>query len=58
MSTKVADMTVEELRATIREVIEEILVEADMLSDEFAADLKARMNAPDWVEAETVWGKR
>ncbi len=58
MSTKVADMTVEELRATIREVIEEVLVEEEMLSDEFAADLKARMDAPDWIEAETVWGKR
>ena len=58
MSTKVADMTVDELRATIREVIEEVLDEEEMLSDEFAKELKTRMESPEWVNAEDVWGKR
>ncbi len=58
MSTKVADLTLEELRKIIREMIVEVLEEEEeILTDEFAAELKARMESPDWVDAEEVWGK-
>ncbi len=55
MSHRVADMTVEELRETIRDVVQEDLDEDEILTDEFAAELEERFKSPDLVDAETVW---
>ncbi len=58
MSTKVADMTVDELRRTIREVVEEVINQETKLNPDFATELEARLASQDLVTNEEVWAKR
>ena len=55
MSTKISDLTVDELREIIRDVIEEYFDPDGELRPDFAAELKRRIKSEDWVEHEKVW---
>ena len=57
MITKVSDMTVEELRRTIREVVAEVLDEESELNPEFTVELEARIASEDFITHEEVWNK-
>ena len=58
MTTKVSDMTVEELRRTIREVVEEVLDEESEFNPEFAGELESRIASEDYITHEEVWNKQ
>ncbi len=57
MITKVSDMTVEELRRTIHEVVAEVLDEESELNPEYAAELESRIASEDFITHEEVWNK-
>ena len=50
-------MTVEELRRTIRKVVEEVLYEESRLNPEFAVELEARIASEDFITHKEVWNK-
>ncbi|MBM3327718.1 MAG: hypothetical protein FJY65_12265 [Calditrichaeota bacterium] len=56
MSTKVADMTIEELTAVIRRVIREELEEEE-LREEFALELEQRAASSNLVEHTDMWDR-
>ena len=55
MSTKITDLTVEELEDRIMNAVRKVLHEEDMLTDEFAEKLEARLANPVWISHEEVW---
>ena len=58
MSTKVSDITVEDLEERIQRVVRNVLHEEEILSEEFAAELEARLANPVWLSHEEVWKER
>ena len=55
MSTKVAELTVDELKDLIREIIEDYFEPEEELEPDFTAELAERMKSNDWVDHDTVW---
>jgi len=55
MSTKVSDLTIEEFEERIKDAIRKVLHEEDILADDFAEELKARIANPTWLSHEEVW---
>ena len=55
MSTKVSDLTVEELDDRIQNAVRKVLREEDILSDDFAAEIERRLANPVWISHEDVW---
>lgn len=58
MTTKVSEMTVDELRLTIREVVEEVLAEETELNPYFITELESRLSSDDFITHEEVWKKK
>ena len=57
MTTKVADLSIEELKDIIREVIDDYLAPDGELNQEFAVELAERMKSGDWLDHDIVWHK-
>ncbi len=57
MSTKVSDLTVEELRALIRDVLDEFTGGENELTPEFADELEKRSQSKDWLDLASVFNK-
>ena len=57
MTTKVADMTVDELKQVIYEVIEEYLEPEGELTPSAKKILHERLSSKEWVEHDKVWGE-
>ena len=57
MTTKVTDLTIEELKNLIREVLEEYSADDSELDPAFASELGHRLKSNDWVSSEDVWDK-
>ena len=57
MSTKVTDMTVDELKEVITEVIEDILGAEEELTPKARKILRERLASDEWVDHNEVWGK-
>lgn len=57
MATKVADMTVDELKQTIRDVVLEVITEETNLRSDFSAELESRLASEDLITHEEVWTK-
>ena len=55
MPTKVSDLTIEEFEERIQDAIRKVLHEEDILVDEFAEELKARIANPTWLSHEDIW---
>jgi len=55
MITKVSDLTVEELRAIIRDVLDEYIGGESELTPEFADELERRLQCTDWLDHASVW---
>lgn len=58
MIQKVSDLTVEELKKVIREVIEEYIDSDGELREDFAQELRQRMESKDFIAHEEVWGDK
>ena len=58
MSTKITDLTIEELEERIQEAVRKVLQEEDELSDEFAKELEQRLANPVWISHEEVWSRQ
>jgi hypothetical protein len=58
MTEKVAEMTVDELRQTIREVVEEVIAEETELNPDFATELESRIASDQFLTHEEVWAKK
>ncbi|NQU05523.1 MAG: hypothetical protein HQ568_05465 [Calditrichaeota bacterium] len=56
METKVADLTIDELREIIRGVLTEYLDPDGDLKPEMIIDLRQRNEADEWVDHDSVWG--
>lgn len=57
MTTKVADMTVEELKQVIYEVIEDFLEPEGELTPKAEKILRERLSSKEWLDHNEVWGK-
>jgi len=57
MNTKVADLTVEELKQVIYEVIEDVLEPESELTPQARKILRERLSSKEWVEHKEVWGE-
>ena len=55
MTAKVADMTVEELKQVIYEVIEDFLEPESELTPKAQKILRERLSSKEWLEHEDVW---
>lgn len=55
MSKKVSDLTIEELDDRIENAVRKVFHEEDILSDDFAAEIKRRLANPVWISHEDVW---
>jgi len=55
MITKVADMTIDDLKALIRDVLEEYISSENELAPEFADELERRIQSADWLDHASVW---
>ncbi len=58
MAEKVSDLTVEELKKIIREVIEEYIDPDGELREDFARELRERMESENFLTHEEVWGDK
>jgi len=55
LSTKVSDLTVQELRDLIREVLDEYASGETELTPGFADELETRIQSMDWLDHDSVW---
>jgi len=55
VETKVTDLTINELREIIREIIAEYLEPDGELRPEIIADLRERIRTGEWVDHDSVW---
>ncbi|MBC8204789.1 hypothetical protein ISS30_11230 [bacterium] len=55
MSERVSDLTVDELKKIIREVIEEYIDPDGEVREDFAQELRERMVSEDFISHEEVW---
>ncbi len=55
MPIKVSDLTVEELDDRIENAVRKVLHEEEILSDDFATEIKRRLANPVWISHEDVW---
>jgi hypothetical protein len=58
MKEKVTDLTVEELKKIIREVLEEYIDPDGELREDFAQELRQRMESKDFITHEEIWGDK
>ena len=58
MTEKVSDLTVEELKKIIREVLEEYIDPEGELREDFAQELRLRMESKDFITHEEVWSDK
>ena len=57
MIIKVSDLTVDELKEIIREVIEEYFNSEGELNPDFTEELRQRVDSKDWIDHKTVWNE-
>ena len=58
MTTKIADLTVDEFKEVIREVIEEYVDLDGELNPQFEAELMNRLKSKDWATHQEVWNEK
>ena len=58
MDTKVSDLTVDELKKIIREVIEDYIDPDGELREDFAQELRERIESKNIITHEDVWSEK
>ena len=58
MATTVSEMTVEDLRRTIKEIVQEVLNEESELTPDFAIELETRVKSNDYISHAEVWSNK